>query len=131
MQTSTSCLVPSDGHRNHDGYIRVLDKPRSEGGRLVMLHRLEWEKVNGPIPDGHNINHKCKNRECANVNHLEVLTLSEHAALDNSTRYRDKEQELVAYIMLNPDLSQEQIAQDMGVSQSTVCKTAQRKIQDG
>jgi DNA-directed RNA polymerase specialized sigma subunit len=96
-----------------------------------MLHRLEWEKVNGPIPDGHNINHKCKNRECANVNHLEVLTLSEHAALDNSTRYRDKEQELVAYIMLNPDLSQEQIAQDMGVSQSTVCKTAQRKLNNG
>ena len=65
------------------------------------------------------------------MNHLEVLTLSEHAALDNSTRYRDKEQELVAYIMLNPDLTQAQIAQDMSVSQATVSNTIKRKTQDG
>lgn len=126
-----TCIVPDDGHRNQDGYIRVLDKPRKDGGKLKMLHRIEWEKAHGPVPKGHNINHTCKNRECANVNHMEVLTLSEHASKDNGMRYKEREDRIVAHTMLNPAMSRQELAGLFGLSQATINKMLKRRISNG
>jgi len=88
MQKSTKdCIDPGFGYENGDGYVRVLDKPRGQGGRLVMRHRWFWETFVGVIPDGCEINHLCKNRRCCNIEHLECLTKSQHRAKDNSERY--------------------------------------------
>jgi len=127
MPKSTSCIVPQRGHRNADGYIRVLDKPRSEGGRLVMLHRVEWEKSNPPVPKGHNINHKCKNRECQNVNHMEMLTLSAHASKDNAQRYKAREDQVVAHLMKMGD-TELTTAKLFGITQAAVHKIKHRRI---
>ena len=118
-----TCIVPYDGHRNQASYIRVLDKPRKDGGKLKMLHRIEWEKAYGPIPEGYEVNHKCKNRQCSNVNHLELLTRSEHRAKDNAERYRDRTHGILVMAYKRPDLTQNQIAKHFGVSQATVSKT--------
>lgn len=53
-----------------------------------MFHRFVWENKNGPIPEGYSVNHKCKNRGCQNVHHMELLTLSEHATETNRNRLR-------------------------------------------
>lgn len=76
------CLLCSN-IPNHDGYIRV--KCYSEN-RLIMLHVKEWEAVNGKKPDGMELNHKCGNRGCCNVEHLELLDGSAHATLTNVSR---------------------------------------------
>ena len=132
MPTSTdNCIVPHTGHRNKDGYVRVLDAPRWLGGRLTMLHRMEWEKTNGPVPSGHNINHLCKNRECANVNHMEVLTMSAHATKDNGMRYKEREDRIVAHFMLNPTLTEQALADLFGLSQSAINRMLNRRIQNG
>ena len=131
MTFTDSCIVPEAGHRNHDGYIRVLDAPRPQGGKLVMLHRMEWEKVNAPVPKGHNINHLCKNRECANVNHMEVLTLSEHATKDNGMRYKEREDRIIAHSMLNPETTQQALADLFGLTQTAIQKMLKRRIQNG
>lgn len=57
------------GRLDSDGYGRL-------GGRLV--HRSAYEDVHGPIPDGLHIHHRCHNRSCYNVEHLEALTPREH-----------------------------------------------------
>ena len=44
-------------------------------------HRVAWERVHGPIPEGHHIHHVCRNRACVNVAHLELLPASEHLRL--------------------------------------------------
>lgn len=75
------------GYENRDGYVRVLDKPRCEGGKLVMRHRWFWELMVSKIPDGYEINHLCKNRRCFNPKHLECIPTSEHRSKDNSERY--------------------------------------------
>lgn len=118
----TNCIVPDSGHRNTDNYIRVLDKPRSEGGRLVMLHRLEWEKVNGSIPNNYELNHKCKNRECSNLNHLEVIHKSEHKTKDNKQRYLKREYTVVRYLLDNPEKSQTQVAKVFGLTQPCISR---------
>lgn len=33
-------------------------------------HRVSWELVNGPIPDGRVIRHRCSNQTCVNPEHL-------------------------------------------------------------
>jgi hypothetical protein len=89
MLKYTNCLDPGFGHENGDGYVRICDKPRPEGGLLVMRHRWFWELLVGPVPEGHEINHLCKNRRCCNVEHLECLPATEHRSKDNAERYAD------------------------------------------
>src|SRR4051794_16684707 len=44
------------------------------GGRKLLAHRVAWEAVAGPIPEGMVINHLCRNRACVRSTHLEVTT---------------------------------------------------------
>lgn len=83
------CIDPGFGYENGDGYVRVADSPRNLGGKLVMRHRWFWEHHNGPIPEGYEVNHLCKNRRCCNVGHLELLTNKDHRIKDNGERYED------------------------------------------
>lgn len=43
-------------------------------GRRALGHRLIWESVYGPIPEGLVVDHLCRNRACVNVGHMEVVT---------------------------------------------------------
>lgn len=53
---------PSDA--NHKGYIRI-----KRDGKLVLLHRFIWEQLEGPIPDGYEIDHVNGIRwDCRRVN---------------------------------------------------------------
>lgn len=38
------------------------------------VHRLAHDLYIGPIPDGHQIDHLCRNRTCFNPDHLEAVT---------------------------------------------------------
>jgi hypothetical protein len=46
------------------------------GDRLA--HRIAYEDANGPIPEGMQIDHLCRNRTCCNPAHLEPVTLQEN-----------------------------------------------------
>ena len=126
MHLCTDCLELDYGHLNQDGYVRILDKPRSQGGKLKMAHRQEWEKVNGTIPEGYEINHKCKNRRCVNLEHLECLEISKHRSLDNSLRYKDRELEILEFIKNNPGMTQRQVGNKFGLSQAGISSMVRR-----
>lgn len=46
--------------------------------RWVMAHRFSYELHVGPIPEGHQLDHLCRNRACQNAKHLEPVTLLEN-----------------------------------------------------
>lgn len=43
-------------------------------GTNVLAHRYSWETLIGPIPEGCEIDHLCKNKKCVNPDHLEPVT---------------------------------------------------------
>jgi len=44
------------------------------GPKLVAAHRWAYEDANGPIPEGMQIDHICRVRECVNPEHLRLAT---------------------------------------------------------
>lgn len=46
------------------------------GGRLA--HRVVYEFLVGPIPDGYTLDHLCNNMRCYNPAHLDVCTYSQN-----------------------------------------------------
>lgn len=60
------------GSLTSDGYLR-LDL-RTKGMGHVSVHRLVWETVNGPIPDGLEINHRNGVKLDNRISNLELVT---------------------------------------------------------
>lgn len=54
---------------NADGYGRFL-----LAGANRLAHRVSYELFIGPIPEGLEIDHLCRVRNCVNPEHLEVVT---------------------------------------------------------
>lgn len=68
------CVVWT-GHVNPDGYGTIKD---SASYASRMAHRVAYELLVGPIPDGLQLDHLCRNTRCINPHHLEPVTCAEN-----------------------------------------------------
>lgn len=49
-------------------------------GKKVHVHRWSYAQFVGPIPEGYEVDHLCRVRNCINPAHLEAVTLAENRA---------------------------------------------------
>ena len=69
----TGC-IKFTGPRTAGGYGTI----RLPGNVKWLAHRAAYELLVGPIPDGLEIDHLCRNPPCVNVGHLEPVTHAEN-----------------------------------------------------
>lgn len=69
----TGCLEWT-GRLDREGYGTVWIKAGLPKPRLCAAHRVSYEVFVGPIPEGLQIDHLCRNRRCINPQHLEPVT---------------------------------------------------------
>lgn len=94
------------------GWVRV-------GGDNRYAHVLEWEKVNGPVPDGLELDHLCRNPPCCNPAHLEAVTHAEN--MRRSPRcILDAEKVAEIRRLLATGMIQRVIADHVGVTRGVV-----------
>lgn len=72
VHKTKSCWFYMDG-LNHNGYGQFWT-----GTNNVRAHRFSYEILIGPIPKGMQLDHICRNRNCVNPKHLEVVTQKEN-----------------------------------------------------
>lgn len=75
MPIETGCHVWL-GAVQSSGYGSVTDG----NGGTALAHRVAWEAVHGPIPEGLTVDHLCFNRRCVNVEHMELVSGAENSA---------------------------------------------------
>ncbi|MGH3571467.1 MAG: HNH endonuclease signature motif containing protein [Pseudonocardiaceae bacterium] len=66
------CFVPPIQHPY--GYSVIWVK-----GTHVRAHRYMYERCVGPIPEGKELDHLCRNKGCVRPSHLEVVTHKENS----------------------------------------------------
>jgi len=70
-------------HINAGGYGMV---GVGGSGNLAQAHRVAWEKANGAVPDGLQLDHLCRHRACVRPDHLEPVTQAENSQRGASAR---------------------------------------------
>jgi hypothetical protein len=77
-EPNTGCFIWM-GSINQHGYGRLHVGYKSDGTRKSALaHRAAYEHFVGPIPEGLQLDHKCRLRCCVNPEHLEPVTNQEN-----------------------------------------------------
>jgi len=80
IDTSGDCWLWTGGtFKNGYGMVAMGRKP---DGRAVngYAHRIAYGLINGPIPDGLVVRHRCDNPPCCNPDHLLIGTQAENIA---------------------------------------------------
>lgn len=73
LNKTASCWKWSEALNDHGYGIIVIH------GKQIRAHRFAWELLVGEIPEGMQIDHRCRHRECVNPKHLRLATNKQNA----------------------------------------------------
>lgn len=68
----------TDVHGYPVRYVRGTGYGKKDHKRVAKAHRVAYEEVHGPIPEGMHVHHLCHTKACVNVEHMQLMTNRDH-----------------------------------------------------
>ena len=75
VEKTDSCWLWTGGT---GGSKSIYGRFRPDGSTKVQAHVWLWERENGPVPDGLELDHRCFTPLCVRPSHLEAVTHAEN-----------------------------------------------------
>jgi hypothetical protein len=114
-----SIVHPKSGKRQIYGNIRL-------NGKMVKTHRVAYQAMYGPIPDGIHVLHRCDVGLCCNPDHLflgdNVSNIADKVAKDRASKKLTLDRAKEIHKMRANGMSHRDIGRATGVDQSTVSR---------
>lgn len=123
------------GARSSAGYGQ-----KGVNGKVLYMHRLEYEKHYGPIPKGMVVRHSCDNPACYNIEHLSIGTqkdnmqdASKRGRVNRTIKARGERQGLSKLtdedvrMIRESTVGSTTLARQLGVSKSTILRVRNGK----
>ena len=110
---TTPCRVWRGARSGHYGWVSTTRQ---------FAHRAIWEEVNGPIDGPMHIHHRCGEKMCVRVDHLELRSPTEHRRLHSESKKPSRlDRDAVNDIREGGDLLSV-VAERYGISKSYAAK---------
>lgn len=121
------CYVVSDdgcwlwrGPVQTTGYARIyIPETRTQ----VHAHRYAWQRANGPVPEGMQLDHLCRIRHCVNPQHMEAVTQAENVRRGAGTKLTAEGAERIRSRRAAGE-SLKIIARDFGINEAHASRVA-------
>lgn len=113
VDDETGCWI-WEGAIRSDGYGSIRQR-----GRSLPAHRWMYEQLRGPVPDGLQLDHLCRNRACVNPDHLEPVTGQENRRRGSGTKLTVEAVKAI-HAGRRAGKTQRELAREHGVAQPTI-----------
>lgn len=117
---TSGCLVWTGAGAGHGiGYGHFgIDR------KIHLAHRIAWVMTNGPIPEGYEPDHTCRNTRCVETDHLELTTGRVNGWRAHGIVWSERYQDAIRRIVAHPQtpVSRNITAELLGVHKDTVRK---------
>lgn len=112
--------ISASGERTRLGYVRVYAGRVNKKRKRMLAHVAAWVDVNGPVPDGLELDHVCRNRWCCNPQHLEAVTHRINSQRAGNRKLTQEKASAIRAEYRPRIVTQTQLAAKYGVSRRTI-----------
>lgn len=113
------------GYKDRWGYGRFNTRETRGKTTMFPVHRFLWEQEHGPVPDGLELDHLCRNTSCVRADHLEAVTHRENMCRVDWSE-RSAQSQARTHCRRGHELSGENLYFDEG---RWKCRTCNRAVQ--
>jgi hypothetical protein len=113
----TPCWIWQRSQVGNTGYGKL-----DHEGKTYRAHRFYYQQEHGPIPDGLELDHLCRQTACVNPDHLDAVSQKVNIRRKSNTKLTMKAAKAMRLAYQNGNVTQKELAICYGVTESNVSR---------